>query len=152
MQIWKHYSMEQFRIRPKREKILDLQYSKLLIFESGSDCYNKNRNPPTPGVIMSLRDLKLFIIIPIFLDLKSNLFFFFFLFMATSVAYGTSGLGVKSESQMYVYATATATPNPSHTCERCYSLWQYWILNPLSKARDPNQNLTLCWVLNPLHV
>ena len=72
--------MEQFRIRPKREKILDLQYSKLLIFESGSDCYNKNRNPPTPGVIMSLRDLKLFIIIPIFLDLKSNLFFFFSLY------------------------------------------------------------------------
>ena len=45
------------------------------------------------------------------------------------------GLGVKSKLQMPAYAKATATPGPSHICDLCCSLWQHWILNPLSKTR-----------------
>ena len=45
-------------------------------------------------------------------------------------------LGVKSELQLRGYATATATPDPSHICKLHCSLWQHWILNSLSKARD----------------
>ena len=33
-------------------------------------------------------------------------------------------------------ATATAMPDPSSIPDLCHSLWQYWTLNPLSKARD----------------
>ena len=46
------------------------------------------------------------------------------------------GLGVKSELQLPVYATATATPDPKHIYYLHCSLQQFWILNPLSKARD----------------
>ena len=60
------------------------------------------------------------------------------------------GLGVKSKLQMPAYAKATATPGPSHICDLCCSLWQYWILNPLSEAKiEPASSWTLCWVLNP---
>ena len=34
------------------------------------------------------------------------------------------------------YTTATATQDTSHDCNLHHSLWQHWILNPLSKARD----------------
>ena len=44
--------------------------------------------------------------------------------------------GVKSELQLLVYTTATAMPDPSHVCNLCHSSRQYWILNPLSKARE----------------
>ena len=45
-------------------------------------------------------------------------------------------LGVKSELQLPVYTTATATQNPSCVCDLYHSLWQCWILNPLSRAKD----------------
>ena len=45
-------------------------------------------------------------------------------------------LGVESELQLLAYTAATATPDPSHICDICHSLWQRWILNPLSEARD----------------
>ena len=45
-------------------------------------------------------------------------------------------LGVTSELQLLAYATATATPDLSSFCELHCSLWQRWILNPLSEARD----------------
>ena len=41
-------------------------------------------------------------------------------------------LGVESELQLLVYTTAIATPGQSLLCD----LWQHWILNPLSEARD----------------
>ena len=44
--------------------------------------------------------------------------------------------GVELELQLPVYATATATPDLSCICGLYHSLWQSWILNPLSKARD----------------
>ena len=45
-------------------------------------------------------------------------------------------LGVELEVQLPAYTTATAMPDPSHVCNLHHSLWQYWILNPLSEARD----------------
>ena len=53
-------------------------------------------------------------------------------------------LGVTSELQLPAYATATATPDPSCVFELHPSLQQRWILNPLSKARDPTHIL---WIL-----
>ena len=46
------------------------------------------------------------------------------------------GLGDESELQLSAYTTATATPDPSLICSLHHSLWQCWILNPMSKARD----------------
>ena len=47
-------------------------------------------------------------------------------------------LGVQSELQVQDTATAAAaaTPDPSHISDLYHSLWQRWILNPLSWARD----------------
>ena len=45
-------------------------------------------------------------------------------------------LGVKSELQLPAYATATAMQDPSRVCDLHHSSQQYWILNPLSEARD----------------
>ena len=62
--------------------------------------------------------------------------FCFFLFSATSVAYGSSQsrgwIGASGEA----YATAMVTPDPSCICNLHLFLWQCWMLNPLSKARD----------------
>ena len=57
-----------------------------------------------------------------------------FLIMAQPVAYGSSQ--VELELQLLASATATAMPDLSCICDLCHSLWQYRILNPLSKARD----------------
>ena len=61
-------------------------------------------------------------------------FCLFFAFYAEPAAYGSSRLGVESELQLP--ATATTVQDPSHICNLCHSLWQHWILNPLSEARD----------------
>ena len=45
-------------------------------------------------------------------------------------------LGVELELQLLVYTTAIAAWDLSCICDLCHSLWQYWILNPLSEARD----------------
>ena len=45
-------------------------------------------------------------------------------------------LGVESELQLPAYTTTTAMPDPSSICDLCLSLWQGWILDPLSEARD----------------
>ena len=44
-------------------------------------------------------------------------------------------LGVQSELQLLAYTTATSTQDTSHVCNLDHSLWQRWILNPLSEAR-----------------
>ena len=49
-------------------------------------------------------------------------------------------LGVNLE--LPAYTTATAMPEPSCICDLYYSLWQRWILYPLSKARDQMHILT----------
>ena len=45
-------------------------------------------------------------------------------------------LGFEQELALLAYTTATATPNWSHISNLHHSLWQGWILNPLSEARD----------------
>ena len=59
------------------------------------------------------------------------------------------GPGVELELQLLGYATATATPDPSHIFNLHCSLQQYWILNPLSEARDPAFSQIKCQVLKP---
>ena len=66
-----------------------------------------------------------------------SLFFLsFFLFRALPVAYGSFQTGVQLELQLLSYATATVTLDLSHICDLHHILWQWQILNSLSKARD----------------
>ena len=53
-------------------------------------------------------------------------------------------LGFELELQLLAFttATATATQDPSRVCNLHHSLWQHWVLNPLSKARDQTCILT----------
>ena len=48
---------------------------------------------------------------------------------------------VELELQLPAYTTATAKPDPSQVCNQHHSSQLYWILNPLSKARDRTRNL-----------
>ena len=45
-------------------------------------------------------------------------------------------LEVESELHLPAYTTAIATTDLSLICNLCHNLWQHWILNPVSKARD----------------
>ena len=58
------------------------------------------------------------------------------------MAYGSSQARGLIEAAAEAYATATAMPGPSCIFDLCHSLRQCWILNPLSKVRDPTRNLT----------
>ena len=55
-------------------------------------------------------------------------------------------LGVELELQLPATATATATAtwDLSLICDLHHSSWQYWILNPLSEARD--QTCIFIWI------
>ena len=56
-------------------------------------------------------------------------------------------LGVETELQLQVYTTATAMQDLSHVFDLYQNSWQYWILNPLSKARDRTCNLMVpSWI------
>ena len=57
-------------------------------------------------------------------------------FMAAPVAYGSSQARNGIRSAAAAYPTATATLYLSHICKLRHSLWQRWILNSLSEARD----------------
>ena len=59
---------------------------------------------------------------------------FIFLFMATPEAYVSSQARGRIRAAASAYATAMATPGLSHIWDLHHSLWQYWILNPLSEA------------------
>ena len=58
--------------------------------------------------------------------------------MAAPMAYVSSQLGVKLDLHFQACATATETQELSHIYNLCGSLWQCWILNPLSEAKDWN--------------
>ena len=45
-------------------------------------------------------------------------------------------LEVESDLQLLAYATATAMLDLSCICDLHCSLWQNWILNPMSEAKD----------------
>ena len=50
-------------------------------------------------------------------------------------------LEVESELQLLAYTTATEMQDLTRVCNLHHSLWQRWILNPLSEARDQTRNL-----------
>ena len=52
-----------------------------------------------------------------------------------------SRLGIESELQPLTYTTATATRDLRRICDLRHSSRQWWILNPLSEARDRTGNL-----------
>ena len=56
--------------------------------------------------------------------------------MAIPVAYGVPRPGAELELQLQAYPTAIATLDLSCICDLHCNLWQCWILNPASKARD----------------
>ena len=61
---------------------------------------------------------------------------FFFLFRVASQNMDVPRTGVELDLQLLVYTIATETLDPSLICDLHHSLWQQWIFNPLSKARD----------------
>ena len=56
--------------------------------------------------------------------------------MATSTAYGSSQARGQIRAPTEAYTIATSVPDPIHFCNLCHSLWQCWILNQLSEAKD----------------
>ena len=81
--------------------------------------------------------------------LKLYILFYLFILQLHLQHIEAPGLGVESELQLQIYTTDTATLDPSHICNLCSSLWQCWILNPLSEARDQTtSSQRLCQVLN----
>ena len=59
-----------------------------------------------------------------------------FLHMTASVTYGSSQARGRIGAAAVACATATPMPDLSCICDLCWSLWQCWILNTLSEARD----------------
>ena len=64
------------------------------------------------------------------------LFNFIFIFTATPVVSGSSQARCRIGATAGAYATATVTLDLSSICNLCHNLWQRWILDPLSEARD----------------
>ena len=60
--------------------------------------------------------------------------FFFFFLEPHQRHMEVTRLGDESELDLPAYSTTI--PDPSHICDLCCTLWQCWILNPLSKARQ----------------
>ena len=60
--------------------------------------------------------------------------------MATPVAYGRSQARCLIAAAAEAYATST--PDLNSICSLYCSLWQPWMLNPLSEARDQTCILT----------
>ena len=84
-----------------------------------------------------------------FTHLFSKLFLFSFLWPHLQYM-GVPRLGVGWELQLPACATAT-TPNNGRSSLSCCSLWQCWIPNPLSKARNWTHILVdTIWVLSRL--
>ena len=69
------------------------------------------------------------------------LFFFFFILGLHLQHMEVPRLRTELELQLLVYTTATATPDQSYICDLLGSLWQHWIVNPLSEARDQTRIL-----------
>ena len=65
-------------------------------------------------------------------------FFLFSLLLFTTAPADWGWIQAATESN----PTAMATLDRSLICELCHSLWQHWILNPMSEARDQTHILT----------
>ena len=80
--------------------------------------------------------------LPRFTYLTAWICFFFFFFMAVPAIYGSSWARGWIRAAVGAYATAKTTSYLSCICKLCHSLWQWWILNPLSKTRHWTWMLT----------
>ena len=60
----------------------------------------------------------------------------FFLFTVISAAYGSFQARGQVRAAPGAHSAAPATLDLSHICDLRCSLWQGWILKPLSEARD----------------
>ena len=77
--------------------------------------------------------------------------FFFFFFLGPHRGTWKFPARVEAELHLPAYTTATAMPDLSHIFHLRLSLWQRWLLDPLSKARGPTCILMdTSWVRNPL--
>ena len=75
--------------------------------------------------------------------------FFFFSFLGQHMKIPRSG--VKLELQLLAYTSHSNTGFEPCFCDLCRRLWELWILNPLSKARDWTHILMdISWIFNPL--
>ena len=74
--------------------------------------------------------------------MKQNQEGFFFLQRPHPWLMEVAGPGIESELQLQAYTTATATPDLSKISNLHQSLWQCWILNPRSEAREETCMLT----------
>ena len=84
------------------------------------------------------------------LDLLFGGFFVFFLGLCPQHL-EISRPGTESELQLPAYIKDTAMPDPSHICSLHHSLWQCWIFNLLSEARDRTHIfIDTSWVHNLL--
>ena len=66
----------------------------------------------------------------------SHLFFFFSFYSLACGIWKFLGPRIESKRHPPAYTTATATPDLSCLCSLRWSLWQCWLLNPLSKTWD----------------
>ena len=72
-----------------------------------------------------------------------HLFIYLFCFFgATPVSYGSSQARGWIRAAAETYNTAIAPWDPSCICDLCHSMWQHWILNPLSEAKNWTRILT----------
>ena len=121
------------------------------LYEYCSQCFMSSHGFCTPSWISQIwkyyspYKMQIFILIyngKTIVQQISGDFFFFFFFLGPHLRHvEVPRLGDKSELQLPVYATATVTQDPSHVCDLHQSSQQPQILNPLSKARDPNHVL-----------
>ena len=58
--------------------------------------------------------------------------YYFFFFWPHHWLMEIPQLGIQLALQLLAYTTAIAMPDPSRICDLLCSLWQHWILNPLS--------------------
>ena len=67
---------------------------------------------------------------------RGSPFFFFFILGPHMQHMKVPRPGVKLELQLMAHPSATATLDLRRICDLCCSLWQHWIINSLSGARD----------------
>ena len=110
-----------------------------------SECHRQGKNE------MKWNEIKMYdhsgIVGYLKIIIKSNfqyLYRFFFSFLWLNLQRReVPRLQVELELQLWSYATTTtAAPDLSCICNLCQSLWQHWILNPLSEARNQTCILT----------
>ena len=124
LQLWQHWILNPLGQARGRTFISVLRRPEIPLYHSHSDDGHSNRYEILSCSVLGVLLACLFV------------------FMAALVAYGSfwgqgSNVGAATEAK----ATATSTEDPSCICDWHHSLWQCWILNPQSEAKDQNRIL-----------